>query len=76
MWHKAGDNGNAVFQRIISKQTKKKQLKILSYRRYGEHGKEIIVLSGIICSRCCTRRNLRFYVEICQHADQKQLTRP
>ena len=28
-----------------------------------------------ICSRCCTGRNLRFHVENCQHADQKQLTR-
>ena len=33
--------------------------------------------SRIICSRCCTstRRNLRFHVENCQHADQKQPTR-
>ena len=29
----------------------------------------------IICSRCCTRRNLRFHVENCQHAGQKKLTR-
>ena len=31
----------------------------------------------IIFSRCCTRtqRNLRFHVENCQHAEQKQLTR-
>ena len=28
-----------------------------------------------ICSRCCTRRNLRFHVENSQQADQKQLTR-
>ena len=27
------------------------------------------------CSRCCTRRKLRFHVEGSQHADQKQLTR-
>ena len=27
--------------------------------------------SRIICSRCCTRRNLRFHFENCQHADQK-----
>ena len=27
--------------------------------------------SRIICSRCCTRRNLRFHVENCQHADKK-----
>ena len=31
--------------------------------------------SRIICSRCYTRRNLRFHVENCQHADLKQLTR-
>ena len=33
--------------------------------------------SRIFCARCCTRRNLnlRFHVENCQHADQKQLTR-
>ena len=40
-------------------------------RRYGEHEKKNIC----ICSRCCTRRNLRFDVENCQHAHQKQLTR-
>ena len=31
--------------------------------------------SRFICSRRCTRRNLRFHVENRQHADQKQLTR-
>ena len=34
-----------------------------------------VCFSRIICSRCCTRRNLRFHVQNCQHADQKQLTR-
>ena len=34
-----------------------------------------VCFSRIICSRCCTRRNLCFHVENCQHADQKQLTR-
>ena len=34
-----------------------------------------VCFSRIICSRCCTRRNLRFHVEKIQHADQKQLTR-
>ena len=34
-----------------------------------------VFFSRIICSRCCTRQNLRFHVENCQHADQKQLTR-
>ena len=29
----------------------------------------------IICSRCCTRRSLRFHVENRQHADLKQLMR-
>ena len=27
-----------------------------------------------ICSRCYTRRNLRFHVKNCRHADRKQLT--
>ena len=35
-------------------------------------GKQIF---NIVCSRGCTRRNLRFHVEKCQHADQKHLTR-
>ena len=35
---------------------------------------ENVCLSRIICSRCCTRRHLRFHVENCQQADQKQLT--
>ena len=34
-----------------------------------------VCFSRIICSRCCTRRNMRFHVENCQHADRKQLTR-
>ena len=37
-------------------------------------GKKKVCFSRIICSRCCTRRNLRFHVENCQHANQKQLT--
>ena len=41
---------------------------------WGTRGKNVR-FSRIICSRCCTRRNLRFHVENCQHADQKQLTR-
>ena len=49
-------------------------MKIRSYR-HGELGKKNVCFSRIICSRCCTRRNLRFHVENCQHADQKQLTR-
>ena len=36
---------------------------------------ENVCFPRIICSRCCTRRNLRFHVENSQHADQKQLTR-
>ena len=36
---------------------------------------ENVRFSRIICSRCCTRRNLRLHVENIQHADQKQLTR-
>ena len=51
------------------------RLKILSYRHYGENRNKIFVFFIIICSRCCTRRNLRFHVENCQHSEQKQLTR-
>ena len=40
----------------------------------GNTGKKCS-FSRIICSRYCTRRNLRFHVESSQHADQKQLTR-
>ena len=40
----------------------------------GNTGKKCF-FSRIICSRCCTRRNLCFHVENCQHADRKQLTR-
>ena len=64
---------------IFPKYSKKRnRLKIRSYRRYGEHGgKKNVRFSRIVFSRCCTctRRNLRFHVENCQHADQKQLTR-
>ena len=73
------DNGNAMFQSYLSKYSKKRnRLKIRSYRRYGEHGeKKNVRFSRIVFSRCCTctRRNLRFHVENCQHADQKQLKR-
>ena len=41
---------------------------------WGTRGKNVC-FSRIICSRCSTRRNLRFHVENSQHADQKQLTR-
>ena len=34
-----------------------------------------VCFSRIICSRYCTRRNLRFHVEIFQRAGQKQLKR-
>ena len=33
-----------------------------------------VCFSRIICSRCCTWRNLRFHFENSQHADLKQLT--
>ena len=41
---------------------------------WGTRGKNVC-FSRIICSCRCTRRNLRFHVENCQHADHKQLTR-
>ena len=56
--------------------SKRNRLKTRSYRRYREHGKKMFVfLRRIICSRCSTRRNLRFHVANSQHADKKQLTR-
>ena len=41
----------------------------------GNTGKKKVRFSRIICSRCCTRRNLRFNVQNFQHADLKHLTR-
>ena len=43
----------------------------------GTRGEIFFRFSRIVFSRCCTctRRNLRFHVENCQHADQIQLTR-
>ena len=40
----------------------------------GKTRKKCLFFS-IICSRCCTRRNLCFHVENSQHADKEQLTR-
>ena len=62
------DNGNAMLQSFLSKLFKK-EIGILSYRRYGESGKNMC-FEKIICWRDCTRRNLYFRVENCQHADQ------
>ena len=66
------DNGNAMFQGYLSKIFKKKKP---AEDTLGE--KKNVRFSRIVFSRCCscTRRNLRFHVENCQHADQKQLTR-
>ena len=63
-----------IFQIILPSFVPGLRLKLRSYRRYGEHGKKCS-FSRIICSRCCTRLNLRFHVESSQHADQEQLTR-
>jgi len=70
------DNGNAMFQGYLSKIFKKKKPAedTLVPPLRGTPGKDVR-FSRIICSRCCTRRNLRFHVENRQHADQKQLTR-
>ena len=47
------------------------------YSRTAATGQTATFLSFFsgYCSRCCTRWNLRFHVENCQHADQKQPTR-
>ena len=71
---KTDDNGNALFQSYLSKLLKKKTAEdTLVPPLWGTREKNVC-FSRIICSRCCTRRNLRFHVENCQHADQKQLT--
>ena len=49
-------------------------MRIRSTAAMGNKAKNVC-FSKIICSRCCTRRNLRFHAENFQHADQKQLTR-
>ena len=73
--YKTGDNGNAMFQSYLSKIFKKKPVEdTLVPLLWGTREKNVC-FTRIICSRCCTRRNLRFHVENFQHADQKQLTR-
>ena len=68
-----------MFQGYLSKKFKKKKPAedTLVPPLWGTRGKKYVRFSRIIFSRCCTcrRRNLRFHVENCQHADQKQLTR-
>ena len=65
-----------MFQSYLSKLFKKKPAEdTLVPPLWGKREKKNVCCSRIICSRCCTRRNLRFHVENCQHADQKQLTR-
>ena len=66
------DNGNAM---IFPNYSKKKPAEdTLVPPLWGAREKNVC-FSRIICSRCYTRRNLRFDVENCQHAGQKQLTR-
>ena len=76
MSRKTDDNGNAIFQSYLFQtiQTKNRLQDTLVPPLWGIREKNVC-FSRIICSRCCTRRNLRFDVENCQHADQEQLTR-
>ena len=74
------DNGNAMFQSYLSKLfIKETGPRYARTAAMGNTGKKCSFKkknnNRIICSRCCTRRNLRFHVENCQHADHKQLTR-
>ena len=70
-----GDNGNAVLQNLFPNYSKTKSVEdTLVSPLWGKRGKKKCFLR-IVCSRCCTRRNLRFHDEHSQHADQKQLTR-
>ena len=68
------DNGNAMLQSFIPNYSKKKTAEdTLVPPLWGKREKRLVF--GFICTRCCTRRKLRFHVEQCQHAHQKQLTR-
>ena len=72
---KTDDNGNAMFQSYLPNYSKKKPAEdTLVPPLWGTREKNGC-FSRVICSRCCTRRNLRFHVENCPHPDQKQLTR-
>ena len=72
---KTDDKGNAMLQSFLSKLFKKEIGWRYSRTAAMEKRGEKVCFVRIICSRCCTRRNLRFHVENCQHADQQQLTR-
>ena len=64
-----------MFQSYLYKLLKKKAAEdTLVPPLWGTRGKNVC-FSRVICSHFCTRRNLRFHVENCQHADRKQLTR-
>ena len=64
----------AMFLSYLSKLIKRRTGR--RYARTAAMGTRVKIMcfSSIFSSRCCTRRNLRFHVENCQDADQKQLT--
>ena len=72
---KADDIGNAMSQSYLPKLFKKKPAEDTLVPPLWGTREENVFFLRIICSRCCTRRNLRFHVENRQQADQKQLTR-
>ena len=72
---KTDDNRNAMLHVFFQNYSKKKSAEdTVVPPLWGKREKNVWFL-WIICSRCCTRRNLRFHVENCRHADQKQVTR-
>ena len=75
---KTDGNENAMLQSFLSKLFPKETC--WSYARtaatcMGKTGKNVCFFRVIYSRCCCTRRNLRFHVENCQHVDKKQLTR-
>ena len=72
MLFQTDNNGNAMLQSFLP---------ILSGNKSDEDtrtektGGGKCLFFNVICSRGCTRRNLCFQFENCQHADQTRLTR-
>ena len=53
-----------MFQSFLSKYSKTKPAEDYAVPPlWGTREKKMFVFLGLFCSRCCTRRNLRFYVE-------------
>ena len=70
----ADANGNTMLQSFVSRLFKEKSAEdTLVPPLWEKRNKKSVFI--FICSLGCTRRNLCFHVENCQHPDQKQLTR-